>query len=168
MIVVPQGRRRCVPSPSCSPMVNNSSPIVPVIVSSGTYFIARQTGHGSLPVPPRTLPRPAQNAQVHMRILIDARTAGLQTMDGPYAKIRNLDGYRGVARRSHLLGYDGKWVLHPGQIDTANEIYSPTQKQYDRAEGILAATARPPTSTAAVPSCTATRRSTRPAARWPR
>ena len=76
---------------------------------------------------------------VHMRILVAARTAGLQAIDGPYAKIRDLDGYREVARRSHLLGYDGKWVLHPGQIDIANEIYSPSQEQYDRAEGILEA-----------------------------
>ena len=77
-----------------------------------------------------------------MRILVAARTAGLQAIDGPYAKIRDLDGYREVARRSQILGFDGKWVLHPGQIDVANEVYAPSQAEYDRAEAILAAYAQ--------------------------
>jgi citrate lyase subunit beta/citryl-CoA lyase len=76
---------------------------------------------------------------VLMRILVAARTAGLQAIDGPYAKIRDLDGYREVARRSRILGFDGKWVLHPGQIDIANEIFAPTQEEYERAEDILEA-----------------------------
>jgi citrate lyase subunit beta / citryl-CoA lyase len=76
---------------------------------------------------------------VLMRILVAARTAGLQAIDGPYAKIRDLDGYREVARRARVLGFDGKWVLHPGQIDVANEIFSPSQEEYERAEDILEA-----------------------------
>jgi citrate lyase subunit beta/citryl-CoA lyase len=76
---------------------------------------------------------------VHMRILVAARTAGLQAIDGPYAKIRDLDGYREVAKRTKILGYDGKWVLHPGQVEIANEIYAPSQAEYERAEDILAA-----------------------------
>ena len=76
---------------------------------------------------------------IHMRILVAARTAGLQAIDGPYAKIRDLDGYREVARRTKILGYDGKWVLHPGQIDIANEIYAPSQPEFERAEDILEA-----------------------------
>jgi citrate lyase subunit beta / citryl-CoA lyase len=76
---------------------------------------------------------------VLMRILVAARSAGLQAIDGPYAKIRDLDGYREVARRARILGYDGKWVLHPGQIDVANEVFSPTQEEYERAENILEA-----------------------------
>lgn len=76
---------------------------------------------------------------VHMKILVAARTAGLQAIDGPYAKIRDLEGYREVARRTKILGYDGKWVLHPGQIDIANEVYAPAQSEYERAEEILAA-----------------------------
>jgi len=76
---------------------------------------------------------------VHMRILVAARTAGLQAIDGPYARIRDLDGYREVATRTQTLGYDGKWVLHPDQIAIANEVYAPTQAAYERAEEILAA-----------------------------
>ncbi|MHB8572662.1 MAG: HpcH/HpaI aldolase/citrate lyase family protein [Candidatus Dormibacteria bacterium] len=74
---------------------------------------------------------------VLMRILMAARAAGLQAIDGPYAQIKDLDGFQEVARRSFLCGFDGKWALHPGQIEPLNEIYGPTQEQYDRAEGIL-------------------------------
>jgi citrate lyase subunit beta / citryl-CoA lyase len=72
-----------------------------------------------------------------MRILMAARTHDLQAIDGPYLQIRDVDGFRDVAKRSAALGYDGKWVLHPGQIDAANEVYSPAQTDYDRAELIL-------------------------------
>ena len=72
-----------------------------------------------------------------MRILMAARMHGQQAIDGPYLQIRDVDGFRGVARRSALLGFDGKWVLHPGQIEAANEIYSPSQEDYDHAELIL-------------------------------
>ena len=61
----------------------------------------------------------------------------LQAIDGPYLAIRDVDGYRRVAGRAAALGYDGKWVLHPGQIDAANEIFAPTQDDYDHAELIL-------------------------------
>jgi citrate lyase subunit beta / citryl-CoA lyase len=74
-----------------------------------------------------------------MRILMAARAHGLQAIDGPYLQIRDTDGYRRLARRSAALGFDGKWVLHPGQIDAANETYSPSQADYDHAENILAA-----------------------------
>jgi len=72
-----------------------------------------------------------------MRILMAARAHGLQAIDGPYLQIRNIDGFREVALRAAALGYDGKWVLHPEQIATANEIFSPTQEDYDHAELIL-------------------------------
>src|SRR5262249_22124256 len=72
-----------------------------------------------------------------MRILMAARWHELQAIDGPSLQGRDVDGFRGVARRSAALGYDGKWVLHPGQIEAANEVYSPSQADYDRAELIL-------------------------------
>jgi citrate lyase subunit beta/citryl-CoA lyase len=72
-----------------------------------------------------------------MRILMAARMHDKQAIDGPYLQIRDTDGFREVARRSAALGFDGKWVLHPDQIDAANEIYSPTQPDYDHAELIL-------------------------------
>jgi len=72
-----------------------------------------------------------------MRILMAARANDLQAIDGPYLQIRDLDGFGRVAGRSAALGFDGKWVLHPGQIEVANEVYSPSQADYDHAELIL-------------------------------
>ncbi|MQA25944.1 MAG: CoA ester lyase [Micromonosporaceae bacterium] len=72
-----------------------------------------------------------------MRILMAARAHDLQAIDGPYLQIRDLEGFRRVAGRSAALGFDGKWVLHPGQIDAANEVYAPSQEDYDHAELIL-------------------------------
>jgi citrate lyase subunit beta/citryl-CoA lyase len=74
-----------------------------------------------------------------MRILVAARNQNLQAIDGPYAAIRDLDGFREVAVRSRQLGYDGKWALHPDQITILNEVFAPSQEEYDRAEDILEA-----------------------------
>ncbi|MGQ4601027.1 aldolase/citrate lyase family protein [Nocardia sp. R6R-6] len=72
-----------------------------------------------------------------MTILLAARAHGLQAIDGPYLQIRDVEGFRRAAARTAALGFDGKWVLHPGQIEAANEIFSPRQSDYDRAEEIL-------------------------------
>ncbi len=72
-----------------------------------------------------------------MRILMAARAYDKQAIDGPYLQIKDIDGYKRVAGRSAALGFDGKWVLHPGQIDAANEVFSPTQDDYEHAELIL-------------------------------
>jgi citrate lyase beta subunit len=72
-----------------------------------------------------------------MRILVAARAHGLQAIDGPYLKIRDVDGFRRAAASAAALGFDGKWVLHPGQIEAANEVFTPSQADYDRAELIL-------------------------------
>jgi citrate lyase subunit beta / citryl-CoA lyase len=72
-----------------------------------------------------------------MSILLAARANDLQAIDGPYLQIRDVDGFRRVASRSAALGFDGKWVLHPGQIDAANQVYAPSQQDYDHAELIL-------------------------------
>ena len=72
-----------------------------------------------------------------MRILMAARMHDKQAIDGPYLQIRDTDGFREVAKRSAALGFDGKWVLHPDQIEVANEVYSPSQADYDHAELIL-------------------------------
>lgn len=74
---------------------------------------------------------------VLMRILVAARARGINAIDGPYVKVRDVDGFRRVAGRSAALGYDGKWVLHPDQIEAGNEIFSPRQADYDHAELIL-------------------------------
>ena len=72
-----------------------------------------------------------------MTLLVAARAHGRQAIDGPYLAIRDLDGFRRTAHRSAALGFDGKWVLHPGQIEACNEIFSPRQADFDHAEDIL-------------------------------
>jgi citrate lyase subunit beta/citryl-CoA lyase len=72
-----------------------------------------------------------------MRILMAARAFDKQAIDGPYLQIKDVEGYKRVAGRSAALGFDGKWVLHPGQVEAANEVYSPRQEDYDHAELIL-------------------------------
>ncbi len=74
---------------------------------------------------------------VFMKILMAGRANGLQVIDGPYVKIRDLDGFRQYATRSQILGFDGKWSLHPDQVVILNEVFSPTQEQFDRALAIL-------------------------------
>jgi citrate lyase subunit beta/citryl-CoA lyase len=76
---------------------------------------------------------------VFSKILMAGRANGLQVIDGPYLKIRELDGLRDYATRTRILGYDGKWALHPDQVTVINEVYTPTQEQFDRAFEILAA-----------------------------
>ncbi|MBE9375697.1 CoA ester lyase [Saccharopolyspora sp. HNM0983] len=72
-----------------------------------------------------------------MRILTAARAAGVQAIDGPYLQIKDADGLRSVGGRSAALGFDGKWVLHPAQVEVVNELFSPRQEDYDHAENIL-------------------------------
>ena len=76
---------------------------------------------------------------VHVRILVAARTAGLQAIDGPYARIRDVEGLREAAGRTRSLGFDGKWVLHPSQVEVVNEVYTPSPEDFQRAEDLLAA-----------------------------
>ena len=76
------------------------------------------------------------------RIVVAARAFGLQAIDGPYATVRDLEGFRTSARRSALLGFDGKWVIHPDQIGAANDVYTPSRDQFDRAERLLASYGR--------------------------
>jgi len=60
-------------------------------------------------------------------------------IDGPFLKVRELDALRDYAQRTRMLGYDGKWALTPDQAAVLNEVYSPTQEQFDHAYDILEA-----------------------------
>src|SRR6185312_5633755 len=71
------------------------------------------------------------------KIVTTARAYGLQAIDGPYTDIKNVDEYRRLCHRARLVGFDGKWVLHPSQVDVANEVFMPTQEQFDAARRLL-------------------------------
>jgi citrate lyase subunit beta/citryl-CoA lyase len=74
-----------------------------------------------------------------MRVLVAARVNSLLAIDGPYAAFADVAGLERSARRTAALGFDGKWAIHPTQIETINRIYSPDPATYARAEGILSA-----------------------------
>ncbi|MDQ6749821.1 MAG: CoA ester lyase [Actinomycetota bacterium] len=76
---------------------------------------------------------------VRETVLVAARAAGLQAIDGPHLRIEDLDGLREEALRARALGYDGKWALHPTQVAPLNEIFGPSQEEFDRSAAILAA-----------------------------
>jgi citrate lyase subunit beta/citryl-CoA lyase len=70
-------------------------------------------------------------------VLVAARDAGVQAIDGPYFEIADLDGLRTRAARARSFGYDGKWALHPGQIAPLNEIFAPTPAEFEQASAVL-------------------------------
>ncbi len=73
------------------------------------------------------------------RMLIACRAFGLRPIDGPFADFKDPDGFRFDAKRAAALGYEGKWAIHPSQIELANEVYSPSADEVDRAQRILVA-----------------------------
>ena len=77
-----------------------------------------------------------------MRILVAARACGLQAIDGPFLRVRDVAGFRQSAQSAAALGYDGKWVLHPAQVAVANSVFAPSAEEYARAERIIAAYAQ--------------------------
>jgi citrate lyase subunit beta / citryl-CoA lyase len=73
------------------------------------------------------------------RISVAAHAYGLQAIDGPYADLADLDGLRRTASLALAHGFDGKWVVHPDQIEPVNEIFTSTPAEVERARRILAA-----------------------------
>jgi citrate lyase subunit beta / citryl-CoA lyase len=61
-----------------------------------------------------------------VQVLTAARSAGIDAIDAPYPAYKDPDGYRRAAMHASLLGYDGKWAIHPDQIAIANEVFAPT------------------------------------------
>jgi citrate lyase subunit beta / citryl-CoA lyase len=74
---------------------------------------------------------------VFMKILMAGRANGLQVIDGPYTKVRDPEGFKEFSRRAYTLGFDGKWALHPDQVTLLNELFSPTQDDFDKALDVL-------------------------------
>ena len=61
-----------------------------------------------------------------VQVLTAARAAGIDAIDAPYPAYQDPDGFRRAATHASLLGFDGKWAIHPGQIPIANEVFAPT------------------------------------------
>ncbi len=73
------------------------------------------------------------------RVVVAARANGLRPVDGPYGDIPDTEGFRSQALRAAALGCEGKWAIHPSQIELANELFSPAREEIARARRILSA-----------------------------
>lgn len=73
------------------------------------------------------------------KVIVAARIAGIDAIDAPYPDYRDLAGYERDARRAALMGYTGKWAIHPDQVPVANRVYAPTADEIACAEANLAA-----------------------------
>jgi citrate lyase beta subunit len=73
------------------------------------------------------------------RIVVAARAADLRAVDGPVADYRDEDGLRKSCLLARSLGFDGKWCIHPAQIETVNEVFQPTEEETEWAKKVLKA-----------------------------
>jgi len=71
------------------------------------------------------------------RMIVACRAFGLRPIDGPFGDYSDPDGFRASARRAAALGAEGKWAIHPSQIELANEVFSPPPAEVDRARRII-------------------------------
>ncbi|MEJ2115035.1 MAG: CoA ester lyase [Gammaproteobacteria bacterium] len=71
------------------------------------------------------------------RMVVACRAYGLRPIDGPFGDIKDPEGYTLACRRGAALGIEGKWALHPSQIELANEVFSPPEEEIAKAHRIL-------------------------------
>lgn len=86
---------------------------------------------------------PAESVTSHeyalMRILVAARAAGIAALDGPTLEVREIAKFETSAQIAAAMGFDGKWVLHPDQIEACHRIFTPSQDRFDEAACLLEA-----------------------------
>ncbi len=73
------------------------------------------------------------------RMVVAARANGLRAVDGPFGNIKDEAGFAAQAWRSAVLGCEGKWAIHPSQVDIVNQIFSPSEDEVARARRVLVA-----------------------------
>lgn len=91
----------------------------------------------SLGVPELTIGGGAHVEHALFQVAVAARASGRAAVDGPYPVLGDEEGLRRSAARSRALGYDGKWCIHPAQIATCNDVFTPTADEVERAKRIL-------------------------------
>jgi malyl-CoA/(S)-citramalyl-CoA lyase len=74
--------------------------------------------------------------------MVACRAYGLRPIDGPFGDFGDADGYCAAARRAAVLGYEGKWAIHPSQIELANRVFTPSEAEVTRARRIMEAMAQ--------------------------
>ena len=70
-------------------------------------------------------------------LVMTCRSYGLRAIDGPFGDFNDKEGYLDAAKRAAAIGFEGKWAIHPSQIDLANEVFSPPKEEIDKAKKIL-------------------------------
>jgi len=76
------------------------------------------------------------------RMMVACRAYGLRPIDGPFGDFSDRDGYICAANRAAVLGYEGKWAIHPSQIELANQVFTPSEAEVTKARRILDAMAQ--------------------------
>tara|TARA_B100000925_G_scaffold175885_1_gene132549 strand:- start:85 stop:1029 length:945 start_codon:yes stop_codon:yes gene_type:complete len=71
------------------------------------------------------------------KMVATCRAYGLRAIDGPYGDFNDPDGYLNAAKRAAAIGYEGKWAIHPSQINLANDVFSPPTSEVERAKKII-------------------------------
>ena len=75
-------------------------------------------------------------------VLVAARAAGIQAIDGPHLGTRDDAAFRAGAMHARTLGFDGKWAIHPAQLDALRETFTPSDDEIADAREVLAALER--------------------------
>jgi len=71
--------------------------------------------------------------------LLAGRAAGIAVLDGVYNDVKDLDGFLAECRQGQVMGFDGKTLIHPGQVEGANEVFAPSEQAVEDARGVLEA-----------------------------
>src|ERR1700742_2585210 len=123
---------------ACEAIAQASARMETLIFGPGDYSAAVGIPITTIGAAPDGYPGDHLN-YVYSRLVIAARAAGIQAIDGPYGRVGDDDGLRERSRLGRALRMDGKWTIHPGQIAIVNEVFSPEREQWERAEAMLAA-----------------------------
>jgi citrate lyase subunit beta/citryl-CoA lyase len=91
----------------------------------------------------RMLPGRAAMLPMITHCILAARLHGLEILDGPYSDFSNFDGFAQECAQARDLGFDGKTLIHPGQIEACNAIFTPPEEEVAHARNIIAAFERP-------------------------
>jgi citrate lyase subunit beta/citryl-CoA lyase len=123
---------------ACEAIANASPRMETLIFGPGDYSAAVGIPVTTIGAAPAGYPGDHLN-YVYSRLVVAARAAGIQAIDGPYAAVKDEDGLRERAVLARALGMDGKWTIHPAQIAVVNDAFTPRRDEWERAEAMLAA-----------------------------
>ncbi len=123
---------------ACEAIATASARMETLIFGPGDYSAAVGIPVTTIGAAPPGYPGDHLN-YVYSRLVVAARAAGIQAIDGPYAAVKDEDGLRERAALARALGMDGKWTIHPAQIPVVNDAFTPRRDEWERAEAMLAA-----------------------------